>query len=128
MELRISSNTSEGITEVRPMAAQAQAVSPSKRSGVRWVFLLITGIACFGLLAYLLFQIVDQFVVPPPAHRLILIQDVPLPNGLPTPAQEKRLVPGAAQATVVLPGATVDLLAFDFEALGVSCHRLFLPQ
>src|SRR5260221_2045672 len=69
--LRISSNTCEGITEVRPMAAQAQASLQTKRSGWSRVFLLITGIACFGLLGYLLFQIVDQFVVPPtgsPAH------------------------------------------------------------
>jgi len=110
------------------MAAQAQAVSPSKRSGVRWVFLLITGIACFGLLAYLLFQIVDQFVVPPPAHRLILIQDVPLPNGLPTPAQEKRLVPGAAQETLLAPGVAVDFDAFDFQALDVATHRLFIAH
>src|SRR5258707_4316806 len=110
------------------MAAQAQAVSPSKRSGVRWVFLLITGIACFGLLAYLLFQIVDQFVVPPPAHRLILIQDVPLPSGLPTPAQEKRLVPGAAQETLLAPGVAVDFDAFDFQALDVATHRLFIAH
>ena len=110
------------------MAAQAQAASPSKRSGVRWVFLLITGIACFGLLGYLLFQIVDQFVVPPPAHRLILIQDVPLPSGLPTPAQEKLLVPGAAQDTLLSPGVAVDFDAFDFQALDVATHRLFIAH
>src|SRR5258708_26053157 len=110
------------------MAAQAQAVSPSKRSGVRWVFLLITGIACFGLLAYLLFQIVDQFVVPTPAHRLRLIQDVPLPSGLPTSAQEKLLVPGAAQETLLAPGVAVDFDAFDFQALDVATHRLFIAH
>jgi hypothetical protein len=110
------------------MAAQAQAASPSKRSGVRWVFLLITGIACFGLLGYLLFQIVDQFVVPPPAHRLILIQDVPLPSGLPTPAQEKLLVPGAAQETLLASGVAVDFDAFDFQALDVATHRLFIAH
>src|SRR5258707_12130842 len=97
------------------MAAQAQAVSPSKRSGVGWVFLLITGIACFGLLAYLLFQIVDQFVVPPPAHRLILIQDVPLPSGLPTPPQEKVLVPGAPHQPLLLPAGAEKMSAADVQ-------------
>ncbi len=110
------------------MAAQAQASSQTKRSGWRRVFLLITGIACFGLLAYLLFQIVGQFVVPPPAHRLILIQDVPLPSGLPTPAQEKLLVPGVAQETLLSPGVAVDFDHFDFQALDVATHRLFIAH
>lgn len=110
------------------MAAQAQAASPSKRSGVRWVFTLTTGILCFGLLAYLLVQIVHQFVVPPPAHRLILIQDIPLPSGLPTPAQEKLLVPGAAQDTLLSGGVAVDFDAFDFQALDVATHRLFIAH
>ncbi len=110
------------------MAAQVQASSPSKRSGVRWVLTLTTGILCFGLLAYLLVQIVHQFVVPPPAHRLILIQDIPLPSGLPTPAQEKLLVPGAAQDTLLSPGIAVDFDAFDFQALDVATHRLFIAH
>ena len=110
------------------MAAQAQASSSSKRSGVRWVFTLTTGILCFGLLGYLLVQIVHQFVAPPPAHRLILIQDIPLPSGLPTPAQEKLLVPGAAQDTLLSPGVAVDFDAFDFQALDVATHRLFIAH
>jgi DNA-binding beta-propeller fold protein YncE len=110
------------------MAAQAQAALPSKRFGVGRVFIWTAGILCFGLLAYLLFQIVDQFVVPPPAHRLILIQDVPLPSGLPTPAQEKLLVPGAAQETLLAPGVAVDFDAFDFQALDVATHRLFIAH
>lgn len=110
------------------MAAQAQAASSWKRSGVRWVFTLTTGILCFGLLAYLLVQIVHQFVVPPPAHRLILIQDIPLPSGLPTPVQEKLLAPGVAQDALLSPGVAVDFDAFDFQALDVATHRLFIAH
>lgn len=110
------------------MVGQAQASSPTKRSVARWIFTLVTGIVCFSFLAYLLFQIVDQFVVPPPAHRLILIQDVPLPSGLPTPAQEKLLIPGAAQETMLTPGVSVDFDAFDFQALDEATHRLFIAH
>ena len=76
------------------MAAHAQATSPSKRSGLGRVFTLMTGIICFGLLGYLLVQIVYQFVVPPPAHRLILVQDIPLPSAIPSPAEETLLASG----------------------------------
>lgn len=110
------------------MAAQVQASSPAKRSGVGRLFILIAGILCFGLLAYLLVQIVTQFVVPPPARRLILIQDVPLPSGLPTPAQEKMLLPGAAQQVLLSPGVAVDFDAFDFQALDEATHRLFIAH
>ncbi len=106
----------------------AQASPSAKRSVVGWIFILVTGILCFGLLAYLLFEIIDQFVVPPPAHRLILIQDVPLPGGLPTPSQEKLLIPNAAQETQLSPGVTVDFDAFDFQALDEATHRLFIAH
>jgi hypothetical protein len=110
------------------MAAQAQIVSPSRRFGVGRAFTWIIGIVSFGLLAYLLFQIAYQFVVPPPAHRLILVQDYPLPSGLPTPAQEKLLIPGAAQQALLSPGVAVDFDHFDFQALDVATHRLFIAH
>lgn len=110
------------------MAAQAQASSPSKRSGLGRVFTWMAGILCFGLLAYLFVQITHQIVVPPPAHRLILVQDYPLPSGLPTPAQEKLLIPGAAQDTLLTPGVAEDYDAFDFQALDAATHRLFIAH
>lgn len=110
------------------MAAQAQASTASTRSSVGRVLIVVTGIVCFGLVAYLLFQIVDQFVVPPPAHRLILIQDIPLPGGLPTPAQEKLLIPNAAQQILLTPGVSVDFDAFDFQAIDEATHRLFIAH
>ncbi|HJT58757.1 MAG TPA: hypothetical protein VJ761_19765 [Ktedonobacteraceae bacterium] len=110
------------------MAAQAQASSPAKRSGLGRLFTLTAGILCFGLLAYLLVQITHQIVVPPPAHRLILVQDYPLPSGLPTPAQEKLLIPNVAQETLLTPGVAVDFDHFDFQALDPATHRLFIAH
>src|ERR1700674_2154670 len=110
------------------MAVQTKAPPQARRFGLGRVFTVIAGIVCFSLLAYLLVQIVSQFVVPPPARRLILIQDVPLPSGLPTPAQEKSLVPNAAQQTLLTPGVAVDFDAFDFQALDVATHRLFIAH
>src|SRR5713101_3584206 len=110
------------------MAVQTKAPPQSRRFGLGRVFTVIAGIVCFGLLGYLLLQIVTQFVVPPPARRLILVQDVPLPSGLPTPAQEKLLIPNAAQQTLLNPGVTVDFDGFDFQALDEATHRLFLAH
>ena len=95
------------------MAVQTKAPPQARRFGLGRALTVIAGIVCFGLLGYLLLQIVTQFVVPPPARRLILVQDVPLPSGLPTPAQEKLLVPNAAQNTLLNPGVTV-----DFDTIG----------
>ncbi len=115
------------------MAVQTKAppsnVPPrTGRSGAGRVFMILAGIVSFSLLAYLLFQIIDQFVVPPPARRLVLIQDVPLPSGLPTPAQEKLLIPNTAQQTLLGPGVAVDFDGFDFQALDLPTHRLFLAH
>src|SRR5579872_5058078 len=115
------------------MAVQTKASPPNappqaRKSGLGRVFTILAGIVCFSLLGYLLFQIVSQFVVPPPARRLVLIQDVPLPSGLPTPAQEKLLVPNAAQNTLLGPGVAVDFDGFDFQALDINTHRLFLAH
>ena len=115
------------VLEEKLMAAQAQASSPPKRSGVGRAFTLIVGIVCFGLLGYLLFQIVDQFVVPPPAHRLILIRDIPLPSGLPSPAEEKLLASGK-DPKALAPGVAQNFDHFDFEAFDPTLQLLFIAH
>ena len=115
------------------MAVQTKASPPdapqqARKSGFGRMFTILMGIVCFSLLGYLLFQITHQFVAPPPARRLVLIQDVPLPSGLPTPAQEKLLIPNAAQQVLLGPGVTVDFDGFDFQALDEPTHRLFLAH
>lgn len=116
------------------MAAQAQATSLSKRSGLHpvrgignRVFTLMTAIICFGLLGYLLVQIVYQFVVPPPAHRLILVQDIPLPSAIPSPAEETLLASGH-DPKALAPGVAQDFDHFDFQAFDPDLHLLFIAH
>src|SRR6266567_3940128 len=108
------------MTENRPMVAQTRASAQIERSGWRRVFTLITGVVFFGLLAYMLIAIVHQIVVPPPAHRLVLIEDVPLPSGLgaTSPGQTNPLAPGVAQ----------DFDHFDFQAYDIATHQLFIAH
>ena len=63
------------------MAGQIITPSPSLRTGN--IFPLLVGIVCFGLLAYMLVETAIQIVIPPPAHRLVLVQDIPVPSVLP---------------------------------------------
>jgi hypothetical protein len=102
------------------MAKKSKTSSDSKGSGVGRVFVWIMGIVSFCFLAYLLAQVVHQFVVPPPAHRLVLIQDVPLPSGLgpASPGHTNPLDPGIQQ--------TYD--HFDFQAYDVATHQLFVAH
>jgi hypothetical protein len=105
----------------------SQAKSSGKRSGINRVFTLLIAVVCFGLLGYLLFQISHQFLVPPPAHRLILVQDIPLPSGLPTPAEEKLLASGT-DPNALTPGAEQNFDGFDFQAYDPDLHLLFVDH
>src|SRR5207237_9335535 len=114
------------------MAVQTQDPPPAKRSGIRRGFTLITAIVCFGLLGYLLFQIVHQFVVPPPPHRLILLQDVPLPSGMPllpdgspSRTEEQSLAKGT-DPRALAPGVQEDFVGFDFQAYDKDCNLIFV--
>ncbi|HEU0003336.1 MAG TPA: hypothetical protein VFQ36_20685 [Ktedonobacteraceae bacterium] len=103
----------------------SQTTGRAKRSGISRVFTLIAAIACFGLLGYLLVQISHQFLVPPPAHRLIQVQDIPLPSGLPDPAEEKLLANGT-DPKALAPGVAQDFDGFDFDAYDPDLHLLFI--
>jgi DNA-binding beta-propeller fold protein YncE len=105
----------------------SQTKSAGKSSGIRRIFTLITGIVCFSLLAYLLVQVVHQFLVPPPAHRLILVQDIPLPSGLPSPAEEKLLASGT-DPKALAPGVAQDFDGFDFQTYDPDLHLLFVDH
>jgi DNA-binding beta-propeller fold protein YncE len=105
----------------------SQEKSSGKKSGISRVFTLLVGIVCFGLLGYLLFQISHQFLVPPPAHRLILVQDIPLPSGLPAPAEEKLLASGT-DPNALTPGVAQNFDGFDFQAYDPDLHLLFVDH
>src|SRR6266581_6367993 len=103
----------------RLMAKKSKTSPDSKGSGVGRVFILLLGIASFGILAYLLVEVAYQFVVPPPAHRLLFVQDIPLPSGLANNAQ---------QASSLKPGVALDFDGFDFQAYDPPTHRLFVAH
>jgi DNA-binding beta-propeller fold protein YncE len=102
------------------MAAQSITTPDSKRSGVSRVFSWLLGIVSFGILAYLLVQVAYQIAVPPPAHRLLFTQDIPLPSGLgaTSPGQTNRLAPGVEQ----------QFDHFDFQAYDAATHQLFISH
>jgi YVTN family beta-propeller protein len=102
------------------MAKKSKTSSDSKSSGVGRLFVWIMGIASFGLLAYLLAHVAYQMVVPPPAHRLLFVQDIPLPSGLGPTSQ--------GQKNPLAPGVALDFDAFDFQAYDPPNHRLFVAH
>jgi hypothetical protein len=102
------------------MAKQSMTSSNTQGFGVGRLFTWVIGIVSFGLLIYLLVQVTYQIVVPPPAHRLLFVQDIPLPSGLgaTSPGQKDPLAPGAQN----------DFDAFDFQAYDPPTHRLFIAH
>ncbi len=100
------------------MAGTPITSSPSKGLRAGRIFILLIGIASFGILAYLVAQVAYQMVVPPPAHRLLFVQDIPLPSGFASPGTLNSLAPGAQQ----------DFDTFDFQAYDPPTHRLFIAH
>ena len=58
-------------------------------------------------------------LVPPPAQRLVIVQDIPLPSGLANNAQ---------QASSLSPGTELQFDGFDFQAYDAATHRLFIAH
>lgn len=80
----------------------------------------LAGAACVALLAYVVFGVARQILVAPPALRLILVRDVPLPSGL-----------GAASVgsrDPLAPGVTTPFDRFDFQAYDPQTHKLFIAH
>jgi DNA-binding beta-propeller fold protein YncE len=101
------------------MAKKSTTSPDSKGSGAGRLFVWILVIVSFGLLAYLLAHVAYQMVVPPPAQKLLFVQDIPLPSGLANNAQ---------QAASLKPGVALDFDGFDFQAYDPPTHRLFLAH
>lgn len=80
----------------------------------------LAGILSVALLAYVVFGVVHQIVAAPPALRLILVRDIPLPSGL-----GKASVPGGDP---LAPGVTVPFDRFDFQAYDPQTHKLFVAH
>ncbi len=101
-----------------PTAPQVPTAPQKPRLGGR-VFFWISCVVSFGLLGYLILVVAHQMLVPPPAQRLVIVQDIPLPNGLANNAQ---------QATSLKPGVELQFDGFDFQAYDAATHRLFIAH
>jgi hypothetical protein len=105
-------------TPVAPQKGGSPANGPEKSGPARRIFTWIAGILCFGLLLSMVFIIAHQMAFPPPASRLVLVQDVPLPSGL-GPGNPKN---------PLAPGIEAQFDAFDFQAYDAATHRLFIAH
>jgi hypothetical protein len=93
--------------------------SPQKPDYGRRILFWVSAIVSFGLVGYLVVVIAHQMLVPPPAQRLVIVQDIPLPNGLANNAQ---------QASSLAPGTELQFDGFDFQAYDAATHRLFIAH
>lgn len=92
----------------------------SEQAGLRGrIFTWLAGFLSFSLVAYLLLALAHQLFVAPPAQRLVLVQDIPLPSGLAKNAQD---------ATSLAPGVDLEFDGFDFQAYDAATHRLFIAH
>lgn len=97
-------------------------VALARRQRIRTsnVLLGLAGLASFALLAYVIFGVAHQIVTAPPALRLVLVHDIPLPSGL-----------GASSVGTsdpLAPGVDVPFDRFDFQAYDAQTHRLFIAH
>src|SRR5947209_5915965 len=102
------------------MMDQSFTTSPLRPpvSGVRRVFTWLSGIVCFGLLLSVLGLIAHQMIVPPPAPRVILLRNIPLPDGLKAKGAPDSLAPGTTQL----------FDCFDFQSIDSNTHLLFMAH
>ncbi|HZO76188.1 MAG TPA: hypothetical protein VFB60_28585 [Ktedonobacteraceae bacterium] len=106
-----------------PAVAPPAPPAPSSKTGglrITSIFTWLMGLVSFGLLAFMLAHVFYQIAVPPPAQRVLFVQDIPLPSGLGATS------PG--QADPLAPGPQQDFDAFDFQAYDPPTHRLFIAH
>ena len=101
-----------------PTAPQTPTTPQKPGTGGRILF-WVSAIVSFGLLGYLIVVVAHQMLVPPPAQRLVIVQDIPLPSGLANNAQ---------QASSLSPGTELQFDGFDFQAYDAATHRLFIAH
>jgi hypothetical protein len=93
---------------------QSLLTSPPVAGG-RSVFAWLSGIACFGFLLSVMGLIAHQIIVPPPAPRVILMRNIPLPEGLKAKGAPDSLAPATSQF----------FDGFDFQSIDSNTHLLF---
>jgi hypothetical protein len=100
--------------------AQRFITTPRSPAAARVGSLLtwLAGMVCYGFLLCVLVLIARQIIVPPPAHRVILVRTLPLPEGLKAKGAPDSLVPGQSQF----------FDTFGFQAIDPSTHLLFIAH
>ena len=81
----------------------------------KWLMRIIS----FGILAFIVMQLVIHFSTPVPLHRLVMVKDIPLPGVFPD-ANRK--------SNPVAPGLATRFDHFDFQALDPKTHLLFIAH
>lgn len=84
------------------------------------LFMWLIGMLSLSLIVFLSARLVIQFYTTPPTHRLQLVKDIPLPSALPDDNQGDKLS--------LLPGRAVRFDHFDFQALDLKTHLLFIAH
>lgn len=100
--------TQQSITVERPAARSARPVL----TGLLWI-------VSVALLLGLLVQVAYQLLSPLPAHRLLIVKDIPLPGAFGGPQAEQN---------PLAPGVSVVSEHFDFQALDPVTHQLFIAH
>ncbi|HYU72756.1 MAG TPA: hypothetical protein VEL31_08745, partial [Ktedonobacteraceae bacterium] len=90
--------------------------TPAARA--RSVFAWLSGIVCFGFLLSVTVLIVHQIIVPTSAPRVILLRNIPLPEGLKTRGALDSLAPATSQF----------FDGFDFQSIDSNTHLLFIAH
>ncbi len=96
------------------------ALAQRRRVRTGNVLTWLAGLASFALLAYVIFGVAYQIISAPPALRLVLVKDVPLPSGLGTSS--------VGTSDPLAPGVDVPFDRFDFQAYDAQTHRLFVAH
>jgi hypothetical protein len=91
---------------------------PAKVGRSRIITWLLGGVTV-GMLTLLMARVVQQFATTPLPHRLVLVQDIPLPSSLPT---------ASSRQNPLAPGLAVQFDHFDFQALDPQTHLLFIAH
>lgn len=97
------------------MAGKAVTSTLSKGIGTGKLLSWLLGLLCFGLLVFLLLQVIIQFMTPPPVSHVQLLKDVPLPG-----------VSASRDGQSLLGSVHFD--RFDFQALDPQTGLLFIAH
>lgn len=106
-----------------------QSLAPPHQSGRlrNKIVVWLSSILCFGSLVLLLLLVLIQILNPPPAQRLVVEHDYPLPSSLPN-----RYIPDLRSTPQVsnplTPGVAVRFDHFDFQALDPKTKLLFIAH